>query len=64
MQNRQKRAIAIRMGCMLVETLPDKNRRVWRSRTAGMILGLAAAGTDPAAGGRRGKNSGSAPTQT
>ena len=29
---------------MLVETFPDKSRRVWRSRTAGMILGLAAAG--------------------
>ena len=32
------------ISCMLVETLPDKSRRVWRSRTAGMILGLAAAG--------------------
>ena len=32
------------ISCKLVETLPDKSRRVWRSRTAGMILGLAAAG--------------------
>ena len=72
------------ISCMLVETLPDKSRRVWRSRTAGMILGLAAAGlclydtciyradrsggpaaagTDPAAGRRRHKNSGSAPAR-
>ena len=32
------------IGCILVETLPEKSRRVWRSRTVGMILGLTAVG--------------------
>lgn len=32
------------IGCILVETLPKKSRRVWTSRTAGIILGLTAVG--------------------